>query len=190
MRKAPIIRSMILFLVVLITSLVLADGVTTSKVGTTGEIVEGDLAKKLDMYLTRISPFGFSGALLVAKDGKVILNKGYGMAIRSENVPNTLETVFSTGSITKQFTAAGIMKLEMMGKLKTEDLITKYFDDVPEDKKAITLHHFLTHTSGVVDALGPDYVKAQRDETARKTLDGSRRESGMFLSIGNRMIHN
>lgn len=175
MRKAPIIRSIILFLVILTTSVALADGVTTRKVGTTREIVKGDLAKKLDIYLTRITPFGFSGALLVAKDGKVILNKGYGMAIRSENVPNTSETVFSTGSITKQFTAAGIMKLEMMGKLKTEDLITKYFDDVPEDKKAITLHHLLTHTSGVIDALGPDYVKAQRDETARKTLDASLR---------------
>jgi CubicO group peptidase (beta-lactamase class C family) len=171
MRKAPIARSMILFLVVLTASLPMAVGITTSKVRTPGEIVEGDLAKKLDMYLMRITPFGFSGALLVAKDAKVILNKGYGMAIRSENVLNTAETVFSTGSITKQFTAAGIMKLEMMGKLKTEDPITKYFDNVPEDKKAIILHHLLTHTSGVVDALGPDYVIAPRDETTRKTLD-------------------
>jgi CubicO group peptidase (beta-lactamase class C family) len=171
MRKALINRSMILCLVVLTISLALADGVTTNKVGTAEEIVEGDLTKKLDMYLTRITPFGFSGALLVAKEGRIILNKGYGMAIRSENVPNTSETVFSTGSITKQFTAAGIMKLEMMGKLKTEDFITKYFDDVPEDKKAITLHHLLTHTSGIVDALGQDYVMAQRDETMRKTLD-------------------
>jgi CubicO group peptidase (beta-lactamase class C family) len=162
---------MILFLVVLIPSLALTAGVTSSNAETTVEIVEGDLAKKLDMYLTRITPFGFSGALLVAKDGKVILNKGYGMAIRSKNVPNTSETVFSTGSITKQFTAAGIMKLEMMGKLKTDDPITKYFEDVPEDKKAITLHNLLTHTSGVADALGPDFVIAPRDETTRKTLD-------------------
>ena len=139
MRKAPTFRCMILFLVVLIPSLALTAGVTSSNAETTVEIVEGDLAKKLDKYLTRITPFGFSGALLVAKDGKVILNKGYGMAIRSKNVPNTSETVFSTGSITKQFTAAGIMKLEMMGKLKTDDPITKYFEDVPEDKKAITL---------------------------------------------------
>jgi CubicO group peptidase (beta-lactamase class C family) len=171
MRKAPTFRRMILFLVVLIPSLALTAGVTSSNAETTVEIVEGDLAKKLDMYLTRITPFGFSGALLVAKDGKVILNKGYGMAIRSKNVPNTSETVFSTGSITKQFTAAGIMKLEMMGKLKTDDPITKYFEDVPEDKKAITLHNLLTHTSGVADALGPDFVIAPRDETTRKTLD-------------------
>ena len=171
MRKAPAIPFIILCLVFLTASHALSDGDTAAIAGTTGEIVEGDLAKKLDMYLTRITPFGFSGALLVAKNGKIILNKGYGLAIRAENAPNTSETVFSTGSITKQFTAAGIMKLEMMGKLKTEDTIAKYFDDVPEDKKGITLHHLLTHTSGVVDALGPDYVEAPRDETARKTLD-------------------
>lgn len=171
MRKAHAIRFIILFLVFLTASHAWGDGITAATAGTTGEIVEGDVASKLDMYLTRITPFGFSGALLVAKNGKIILNKGYGMAIRAENVPNTSETVFSTGSITKQFTAAGIMKLEMMGKLKTEDPIAKYFDDVPEDKKGITLHHLLTHTSGVVDALGPDYVEAPRDETARKTLD-------------------
>lgn len=171
MWKAAYIRSFILFLVFLVPSLALADGHTAKKVGSTGETVEGDLAKKMDMYLTRITPFGFSGALLVAKDGEIILNKGYGMAIRSENIPNTSETVFSTGSITKQFTAAGIMKLEMMGKLKTEDPITKYFDGVPEDKKGITLHNLLTHTSGVIDTTGPDFVVAPRDKTMKKILE-------------------
>jgi CubicO group peptidase (beta-lactamase class C family) len=135
------------------------------------DIVEGEVAKNLDTYLIRITPFGFSGALLVAKDGKVILNKGYGMAIQSENVANTSETVFSTGSITKQFTAAGIMKLEMMRKLTTDDPITKYFDEVPEEKKGITLHHLLTHTSGVINFTGPDFVEAPRDETMQKILD-------------------
>jgi len=144
---------------------------SSEKIAAGKDIVEGEVAKKLDSYLTRITPFGFSGALFVAKDGKVILNKGYGLAIRSENVANTSETVFSTGSITKQFTAAGIMKLEMMGKLKTDDPITIYFDDVPEDKKGITLHHLLTHTSGVIDTTGPDFVVASRDETMKKILD-------------------
>jgi CubicO group peptidase (beta-lactamase class C family) len=158
-----------------IFTMAIAAGGSANKAGATGEIVEGDLAKKMDLYMTRITPFGFSGALLVAKGGKVILNKGYGMAIRSENVSNTSETVFSTGSITKQFTAAGIMKLEMMGKLKTEDPITKYVDNVPEDKKGITLHNLLTHTSGVIDTTGPDFVVAPRDETMKKILEASLR---------------
>ena len=170
MRKALSICSLSLFFLSVCPSLAVSWTKPTRKTGTWREVVEGNLAKKLDTYMMRITPFGFSGALLVAKDGEIVLNKGYGMAVRSKNLPNTSETVFSTGSITKQFTAAGIMKLEMMGRLKTEDAITKYFDDVPEDKKVITLHHLLTHTSGVVDALGPDYVTAPREETARKTL--------------------
>ena len=136
-----------------------------------GEIVKGDIGTKLDAYLTRITPFGFSGALLVAQRGEIILNKGYGLAIRSEGIPNTSDTIFSTGSITKQFTAAGIMKLEMMGKLDTADLIAQYFDNVPDDKREITLHHLLTHTSGVVDGVGGDYEKVMRDETVQKIFD-------------------
>ena len=134
------------------------------------EIVKGELGKKLDLYLTRITPFGFSGALLVAKDGEIILNQGYGMAIRSKGIRNTSETVFCTGSITKQFTAAGIMKLEMQGKLNTNDPINKYLDGVPQDKSGITLHHLLTHTSGLVQDVGGDYEIANRDETVKKVL--------------------
>jgi len=171
MRRAPFIFSIFMFILFLCIPFAKSAGELTGNTGTSSEIVEGDLAKKLDTYLARITPFGFSGALLVAKDGTVILDKGYGMAIRSQNVPNTSDTVFSTGSITKQFTAAGIMKLEMMGKLKTEDPIDKYFENVPEDKKAITLHNLLTHTAGVIDTTGPDFVVAPRDETMKKILD-------------------
>jgi len=76
-------------------------------------IVKGETGKQIDLYLTRITPFGFSGTALVAKDGEILLNKGYGMAIESEGIPNSADTVLSTGSITKQFTAAAILKLEM-----------------------------------------------------------------------------
>jgi CubicO group peptidase (beta-lactamase class C family) len=134
------------------------------------EIVSGRTAEKLDLYLSRSVPFGFSGALLVEEGGEVVLNKGYGLAIRSENIPNTADTVFSVGSLTKQFTAAGIMRLEMIGKLNTEDRLDKYFENVPEDKKAITLHHLLTHTSGVVDAVGPDYQELEREDLVKKVF--------------------
>ncbi|HEX7401864.1 MAG TPA: serine hydrolase domain-containing protein, partial [candidate division Zixibacteria bacterium] len=136
-----------------------------------GEITaREETATKLDRYLTRITPFGFSGALLVAKDGMIILNQGYGMAIRSENIRNTAETVFSTGSITKQFTAAAIMKLKMGGKLNTSDPIGKFLDGVPKDKSKITIRHLLTHTSGLVQDVGGDYDAAPRDETVKKIL--------------------
>ena len=136
-----------------------------------GEVVKGEMARKVDTYLSRIVPFGFSGALLIVQKGEIVLNKGYGLAIRSTGIPNTEETVFSTGSLTKQFTAAGIMKLEMMGKLNSRDPITGFFKDVPEDKQGITLHHLLTHTAGVVDGIGPDFVEALRDPTVKKILE-------------------
>jgi CubicO group peptidase (beta-lactamase class C family) len=176
MNKRMNIKSIMIFfsfllpLIFFITSISAADALSPSSLFV-NEIEEGELGKKIDRYLRQITPFGFSGALLVAKDGKIVINKGYGIAIRSENIPNTSETVFSTGSITKQFTAAGIMKLEMQGKLSTDDPITKFFEKVSEEKKAITIHHLLTHTSGVINYTGMDYEKAKRDETARKTLD-------------------
>jgi len=125
--------SFLLALIFLITSFSSGESLSPNYLSK-NEIVEEELGKKIDKYLRQITPFGFSGALLVAKNGKIILNKGYGMAIRSENIPNSSETVFSTGSITKQFTAAGIMKLEMQRKLSANDPITKFFEKVPEDK--------------------------------------------------------
>ena len=140
-----------------------------SEVGKDG-IIASQLASRFDEYFSRITPFGFSGAFLAARDKQIIFNKGYGMAIREMSIPNTSETVFCIGSITKQFTAAAIMTLEMQDKLKTEHSIDAYFDDVPEDKKSITLHHLLTHTAGIVNYTGEDYVVAYRDETVRKAL--------------------
>jgi CubicO group peptidase (beta-lactamase class C family) len=140
------------------------------KVDTGVDVVKGSLGKTIDRYLTRVTPFGFSGAVLVAKEGKIVLNKGYGMAIDGEGVPNSSETVFSVGSITKQFTAAAIMTLEMQGRLGTDDPISKYLKAVPDDKAGITLHHLLTHTSGLVRDVGGDYEVAHRDDTVMKIL--------------------
>ncbi len=105
--------------------------------------------RKLNEYMTSLAQFGFSGALLVAKNDEIILNQGYGWADKENAIPNMAETVFSTGSITKQFTAAAILKLKMQGQLNTGDAIDKFIAKVPADKKAITLHQLLTHTSGL-----------------------------------------
>lgn len=111
--------------------------------------VKGDLGRRADQYFTRLAEFGFAGSILVAKDGKVALHKGYGLANRAEQIAVTTDTVFDIASITKQFTAAAILKLEMSGKLKTSDSISRFFSNVPDDKASITLHHLLTHTSGL-----------------------------------------
>lgn len=125
-------------------------------------IVRGNLGQALDQYLERLEAFGFSGSLLVAKNGQIFLSKGYGLADREQRIPVTTSTLFDGASLTKQFTAAAIMKLEQTGKLRVEDSISKYFEDVPEDKKAITLHHLMTHSAGFPNEFsqpGVDFYK-------------------------------
>jgi CubicO group peptidase (beta-lactamase class C family) len=127
--------------------------------------VEGELGGRLDEYLGRLADRGMAGAVLVARNGGVALAKGYGPADRERGIPVTIDTVFSIGSVTKQFTAAAILKLEMEGKLRVEDRIGKYLEGVPEDKAAITLHHLLTHSSGLVSYLGnSDFEEVSREQ--------------------------
>jgi CubicO group peptidase (beta-lactamase class C family) len=135
------------------------------------EIVRGELGEELDEYMIQLSSLGYSGALLVSKDGDVVLSKGYGMADREREIPFTSQTVFTIGSIAKQFTAAAVLKLEMMGKLSVDDAITRYFENVPEDKAGITLHHLLTHTAGFRGALGDDFSPVGREEYVRLAMD-------------------
>jgi CubicO group peptidase (beta-lactamase class C family) len=132
--------------------------------------VSGPVGEKLDAYLTRLEGFGFAGSILVAKDGQILLHKGYGLADREKGIPFTPETVFDIGSITKQFTAAAILKLESEGKLKVTDPLGKYFDGAPEDKAGITLHHLLTHSAGMKDVFGDDYEEMPRDRLVQAAL--------------------
>lgn len=104
---------------------------------------------QMDNYLTRLAAYGFAGTVLVAKGDEVLLHKGYGWADRQQRVPNTTSTLYDIASLAKQFTATAILKLESEKKLQVSDSIATYFPDVPADKRAITLHHLLTHTSGL-----------------------------------------
>ncbi|HEY7545742.1 MAG TPA: serine hydrolase domain-containing protein, partial [Blastocatellia bacterium] len=112
-------------------------------------IIKGDLGRRLDQHLNRLADFGFSGSVLVAKGRQIVFHKAYGLADRARNIPVSTATVFDIASITKQFTAAALLRLEMAGKLKTSDPINKFLPNVPDDKSAITLEHLLTHTSGM-----------------------------------------
>jgi CubicO group peptidase (beta-lactamase class C family) len=132
--------------------------------------VNGPLGTALDRYLSQLETFGFSGSALVAKDGKIVLNKGYGLADRAKNQPYTSNTIFDIASISKQFTAAAILKLEMEGKLKVEDPITKFFGPLEGRKPEITLHMLLTHTSGMPDVLGDEYEPVSRDEMVKRAM--------------------
>ena len=133
-------------------------------------VISGEHATAIDRYLSTLTDSGFSGTVLLARDGQVVLHKGYGSADDTQRNPVTTGTVFDIGSITKQFTAAAIMKLEMAGKLNTSDLLSQHQPDVPPDNSAITLHHLLTHTAGLVMYSGGDYDVSLRDETVTRIL--------------------
>lgn len=89
------------------------------------------------------------GTILIAKDDKVIYRKGFGMANMEHNIAMKPEMVFEIGSISKQFTAVAILMLVESGQLTLQDEITKFIPDYPTNGKKITVHHLLTHTSGI-----------------------------------------
>lgn len=110
----------------------------------------GQNVAEIDTFLNKITTEqNFSGAVLVAKDGKILLEKGYGFADLKKTLPAKNDTKFYVASISKQFTAAAILKLEEQGKLSVNDLISKYLQDVPKDKADLKIHHLLSQSSGI-----------------------------------------
>ena len=101
----------------------------------------------------------FAGAVLLAKDGKVLFSEAYGLADREKKVANKLDTRFRIGSMNKMFTAVSVLQLVQAGKIKLTDPIGKYITDYPNQEVAakVTIHHLLTHTGGTGDIFGPDY---------------------------------
>lgn len=136
---------------------------------------EGDPAQHIDRYLKCwVDTERFSGNVLLAKDGKVLFRKSYGMADIENSVPNKADTVFRIGSITKSFTALAVLQLWEKGRLALEDPLAKYLPETPTAWRAVTLHHLLTHTSGVPDvSQAPaykDYGDPQRIEKALESM--------------------
>ncbi len=133
----------------LITSLLLILFVSTASFAQ-------DKAKQIDDLMRKyVDNSKFNGTVLVAESGKVIFKKGYGMANMEWAIPNAPDTKFRLGSVTKQFTSMLIMQLVEQGKIKLDGKITNYITDYPKatgDK--ITIHHLLTHTSGIPNYTG------------------------------------
>ena len=128
--------------------------ITFSTISAFSQNTNKELINKIDSYLESSVTNGFSGVVLVSKRGEIILSKGYGWADRENKIPNSPSTVFNIGSVTKQFTASAILKLVEQGKIKTSDKISSYFTQTPIDKRDITIHQLLTHTSGVSNRTG------------------------------------
>jgi CubicO group peptidase (beta-lactamase class C family) len=100
--------------------------------------------------MTRYESYGFAGTVLVAKNGGIVLLKGYGLADRTRKIPNGPATRFEVASLTKTFTAAAVLQLESRGLLRTDDPLGKYLGRFPSPKDRATIHHLATHTGGLV----------------------------------------
>ncbi|HUR09212.1 MAG TPA: serine hydrolase domain-containing protein [Nonomuraea sp.] len=127
---------------------------------TTPDVVDRSIQAILDKALPR----GGSSTVIAARNGKVVHCAGYGMADRAHHISASCETVYDIMSMTKSFTAVAIMKLQMAGKLRVSDPISTYVGPVPADKRKITIHQLLTHTSGLPEGLGDDYDPISRQE--------------------------
>jgi D-alanyl-D-alanine carboxypeptidase len=112
----------------------------------------------------------FSGAALLAKDGKIAFSHAYGLADREKKLPNQLNTQFRIGSMNKMFTAVSIMQLVEAGKINLGDPLGKYLNDYPNKDVAtkVTIEELLSHTGGTGDIFGPDF-ETHRQEL--RTLD-------------------
>lgn len=119
--------------------------------------------ERFESVMEKPAAGGFSGNVLVVKGKELIFEKSYGLADRTKKIAWSRDTVFDIGSITKQFTAAAILKLEMLKKVSTADTLDKYFKNAPADKNKITIHQLLTHTAGFPDEIGGDYEEIGRD---------------------------
>jgi CubicO group peptidase (beta-lactamase class C family) len=120
-----------------------------------------NIEKTLNFLTERES---FTGGVLVARNGQVLLSQGYGLADRDKNLPNTPQTKYRLSSITKQFTAMAILMLQAKNKLNVQDPVCRYILDCPAMWQGITIHHLLTHTSGI-----PDFTDFPDYETTRAT---------------------
>jgi len=122
-----------------------------------------DIQKKADEYINaHIQMNQFSGAILIAKNNQIIVNKGYGYSNYGFKIKNNPETKFRIGSLTKGFTAVAILQLEEKSLLSVNDKLQKYISDYPRGDE-ITIKHLLTHTSGIPNHTEfPDFDKERR----------------------------
>lgn len=121
-------------------------------------------------YLARVMPTGPGGTVIAGRGGRIVYCRGFGMADREAGIAAGCDTVYDVMSITKQFTAAAILKLQMMGRLRVTDPIGTFLGPVPAGKRSITVRQLLTHTSGLVESLGDDYDVMSRDAMLARAL--------------------
>jgi CubicO group peptidase (beta-lactamase class C family) len=129
-------------------------------------------------------------AVLVAQNGKILFERGYGLANVEHRVPVTTATKFRIGSITKQFVAAGILKLKEQEKLKLDDKLSKFIPDFPRGDE-VTIHHLLTHTSGIHSYTGKsNFFETVRSPVSSEDLINSFKNDPYDFDPGKKWLYN
>jgi CubicO group peptidase (beta-lactamase class C family) len=128
-------------------------------------------AQSVKRFLSAAWPEDAGGSVVVARAREMVICEGLGSADEEAKIAAGCDTVYDIASMTKQFTAAGILKLRMMGRIELTDPISEYLGPVPDDKRTITLHHLLTHSAGLRESLGGDYERLSRDQMVKAALE-------------------
>jgi CubicO group peptidase (beta-lactamase class C family) len=160
--------------------LVLAAGLVSCTLPASGRRIDGSIPR-VDAYLENLASEGrFSGSALVARDGEILLSRGYGWADMENQVPNTPQTRFHLHWLTMPFTALAILMLEARGQLDVQDPICDYVADCPEYWQGLTIHHLLTHTSGLSDWSQPWRDESDRPANSAQLIDHFRGKPPYF----------
>jgi len=137
------------------------------KTGKPDQLSVSEFVQELDAYLeTNTEKDIFSGAVLVAREGKPIFKKAYGMADRERNISNQVNTKFCIGSMNKMFTAVAIAQLVEQGKLSYDDLIGKYLGAewiLSEVGEKVKISHLLSHTSGIAEYFTDEFFNSSAE---------------------------
>ena len=151
-------------------------------------VAEQNLAEQLNAIAAKYYKANEPGAtVIVVKNGKTVLRSSYGMANAIEKIPMKADDVMRLGSITKQFTAVGIMMLVDEGKISLSDKLSKFIPDYPEAGNQITVEHLLTHTSGVPNyTSNPDFVKNMEKEMSVKEMIATFKNEALEFEPGTR----
>ena len=138
---------------------------------------DGRSAKIDSMMASWVERDGPGAAVIVIQDGKIMHQRGYGLANRETKEPITINTTFDLASVSKQFTAMAIMMLSERGKLAYSDPLTKFFPEFPAYATKITVRHLLNHTSGL-----PDYMEVYEKRSGAKGFEPTSREALAMLA--------
>lgn len=178
----------------LVSVLLLALALPAGARGQVGSAADADFVAAVDSIVQAAMREGPLAGVSVAitRGGEPILVRGYGHADLEHGVPVSENTVFRIGSVTKQFTAAAIMRLVEQGRIDLQDPVSEYLDGLPAWADEVSIHHLLNHTSGVKSytSLGPEWMEIMPLDLTHEKMVALFRDRPVDFTPGERYLYN